>query len=176
MAEFHLGLSSGLSGISRLFPSVGDVIGTAADFGNGSGRLCKVLWRSLEDLDDFLVLFPLGNVQRRLLLEVQSSARLGWLVRALQQDPDQFLATHSGRYVEGSVTVLQKITSIEFNSGFFWTFFQKLSWIKTQQILKLSQLFPQNSDFLLQNLDILKTQFFNKHKINFAYLSNVKLK
>ena len=29
-------------------------------------------------------------------------------------------------------------------AGFFWTFFQKLSWTKTRQILKLSQLFLQN--------------------------------
>ena len=46
------------------------------------------------------------------------------------------------------------LDSIPFSvsQAFFWTFFQKLSLTnKTRQISKLSQLFPLNSDFWLQN-------------------------
>ena len=50
-----------------------------------------------------------------------------------------------------SSMTLKLALQLHISSGFFLTFFQKLSLTKTRQISKLSQLFPQNSEFWLQN-------------------------
>ena len=71
-----------------------------------------------------------------------------------------------------------KITSIEFSSGYFRTFFQKLSWIKTQQILKNSAKFSSNLRLFAAKLSYstnTKSIYFVKLRENLKNLNSRNL-